>query len=183
MSTKKTSGNRWATAVEGAADILLDTGKSNDVVPSAPQVKEQPQEVVALAHAIEKKTMNKPAIKRESPKQDISAIIKTPSTSTVIPEPLDKPAVQPESVEKAKPVVLPGTPESRGVDAALPQSFDLIQQALTKRGRKSAGGRQRTYYIDNDIADKITSLANELDKSESQLLREVLRAVFKMNEQ
>jgi len=43
MSTKKTTGNRWATAVEGAADVLLDTGKSNGGEPSVLPSEEQPQ--------------------------------------------------------------------------------------------------------------------------------------------
>lgn len=183
MSTKKNTGNRWATAVEGAADILLDTGKSNEGVIGVPQEEKQLQGTVVTTQEPEKKKTRRHAAKREDAKPFGSEINKKAAVSTGISDSADAPIVPQASAKKAMPDILSGTSVAKEVDEGLLQPLDLIQQALTMKGRRSSGGRQRTYYIDNDIADKITSLAKELDKSESQLLREVLRAVFKMNEQ
>lgn len=183
MSAKKAIGNRWATAVEGAADILLDTGKTKDE-----DISLQSTEEIAATTVIPEPLPVAKAVKKAPAKgKDAGALANAPSKKPASTRgssvPLNKGIPQSDASEKKTLVV---SPESIKVETPVmpqPQPIDPIQQALTTKGKRSRGGRQRTYYIDNDVADKITSYAKELDKSESQFLRELLRAVFKMNEQ
>ena len=182
MSSKKTTGNRWATAVEGAADILLDTGKASGVEPSVLIDEVQPQGPHTPATKPAKKTRKTIATDREESISKEPLQLKKPDSSSPPSSDVAEPLMQPASSTTKQRDPAPSSSVDSVSVAANSLYIDPIQQALTMKGRKSSGGRQRTYYIDNDVADKITSLAKELDKSESQLLREVLRAVFKMNE-
>lgn len=185
MSAKKSTGNRWANAVEGAADVLLEAGKSTtpDLVEEpevekpvvTPQAETLPAKKPRRKPPINKNTQPPASSSKQKAKIDAS---KEPLSTASITPPLDEGIpVAVKNDTSAAEKTAPEVSESEKLTFSLD---DPIQQALTKKGRKKGGGRQRTYYIDNDIADKITTLAQELEKSESQLLREVLRAVLKM---
>jgi len=184
MSIKKSTGNRWATAVEGAADILLDTGKTVEdeieVIPAVQQllVSDNP----SLVPSGEEKSVqlvqpdsSKANHSRKSTTKSVTPKKSSDSSTSEVNDMLI-PSVSGEASESS----LQHVETEHG--KLSPVAADPIQQALTIKGRKSSGSRQRTYYMDNEIADKIASLATELDKSESQLLRDLLRAVFKMAE-
>lgn len=179
MSAKKNIGNRWATAVEGAADILLDTGKTKDEDISLHSTDEITPTTATPEPLPVAKVVKKAPVKGK----DAGALANAPSRKPVATRgssvPLDKGVPQSDTAKKTISVA---SPESTKVETPVlpqPQPIDPIQQALTTKGKRHRGGRQRTYYIDNDVADKITSYAKELDKSESQFLSELLRAVFK----
>jgi hypothetical protein len=183
MSARKSIGNRWATAVEGAADILLDAGKTKEEDHSVQSAEELPKTNVTPEPKPAEKEVKKAPVKVKSAGKNTTAQSKATKSSLASSIEPDKEI--PPSDSSDKKVIIESSQSTKEIVPVLPQpqSIDPIQQAFTMKGTRSRGGRQRTYYIDNDIADKITSYAKELDKSESQFLRELLRAVFKMNEQ
>ena len=181
MSTKKTTGNRWATAVEGAADVLLDTGKSNGGEPSVLPSEEQPQvRIMPVSDPPNLQNKKVPSVQKKTVSRIPSKNIEMEPTvnRTLSKSKIDNHS---QSSTKEQTTTAPNSLDESVPEMRMKSSFDPLQQALTIKGRKGRG-QQRTYYVDNDVAAKISSLAKELNKSESQLLREVLRAVFKMDD-